>query len=491
MALYDVYQNSYQAYIMTIKFSELVDSEGVSLGLDDYTATIRPDIEVSDRLIRNTSFNWQRGNDDVDAFGMAESSTAMIEVVDRDGTLNPSNVDSPYYGYLLAGIPVEVYVSSDVDTTKTPGTDAYFIWQPYGRWLTVSFNAELSSGSYAPVQVALEDYLNTIGQRTIENPDEEGTAVGFVNQTASSLLANVFAITGIPQQYINMIIPSSTFTFSAMFGELVRDVINRVCNTLALRCYTRRDGLIYIEPNTGVSDNNHHTWTVDGMTALTSEITNFAMYNEVYLKYSDKSTNVRLLGSNTVDLEQGLNTIVIYFGSTAYDVRAVRAYVGVGDPDDDESESHIFDGEGTFDIRIWQAWNNGIQLVVYASADIPSVTLEVYGGTEKLSQNKKKVSIPIGNVQTAASMRYNIEYDGLLSDEQAQILAVNAANAVKMQSTIKRLNNTYYSLFMQAGDKIVIQNCGPSFNGTYIVNKVDISAGENYSLSAELLQLDI
>lgn len=482
MAFNNVFQDSYQAYKVVIKFSELEDSEGVSLGLEDYVATIRPDVSVTDKLISNIHFNWQRGNDDVDAFGMAESSTASVEIIDRAGTLNPNNADSEYFGYMLAGIAVDVYISSGVDENEEPGTDEYFIWQTYGKWFTVSFNAELASGSYSPVVIALEDCLNTVGQKTIEDPDNEGTAVGLVDMGASDILTAIFGLAGLTVQDLQITIPANTFKFSALYGEYVRDAVNRVCNTLNLRCYTRLDGKVYVEPNTGVSDANHHSWTVDGMTAMTSEITTFAMYNEVTLSYANKSAEVRALGYATVDLEQGLNTVVIYFGDRAYDVRSIRAFVSVGAGDGS------FDGNGSFTISRWDAWQNGVQLIVNATADIPGVTFVAFGGTELSEESKKQRKAVIGNIKTAASMRYEISYDGLLSDEQSVQLVNNAVNAIKMQSVIKRIHNTYYSLFMQAGDALTIQNCGSSFDGTYIINKVDVTAGEAYSLSVELLQ---
>ena len=225
----------------SIKFSELIDIEGTSLGLDDIVVYYG-DVNESGMFIVEADFNFIDSNCDVNMLGVSESSTACLLLYDRTGVLSPDNEDSPYYSTLINGVHVKIEIN-DHEENNTP------VWEPYGEWYITSVTSELADGEYQPLRICLQDRLNILGDMEITNDEGELAAISGV--TAAEILDGVLSNikwlgvnleSGVDYVIDSAITAMDDAIFGVTSGSKVRDIINNVCRTCLARAYIRLDG---------------------------------------------------------------------------------------------------------------------------------------------------------------------------------------------------------------------------------------------------------
>lgn len=486
----DTIQNFFTSYKLVIKFSELTDTSGTSLGLDDYVVYMLDGFVDNTRFIGDIKTDLSIGNDDVAVLGVAESSTAMVQVYDYDGTLNPDNSDSVYNGYLLNGIRAELYKATEVNSSETPGTDAYYQWQAYGEWYTTGFNAELSDGSYAPVQLSFEDRMNNLGAKSLDFTAEQ--SFGFSGLSGAELLARIFEFAGLSENDYVIHIDPNKDNFSGWGvkpGDLVRDIINRVCQATLTRCYFRMDGKLYVEEIDYITGRD--IWQVDGMNALTSNIGQNVIYNDACVKYYIPSDfKFDELCNEEVDLVTGDNNISLFFNGSAMSIDDIRAFVSVENANEDSNNTG-YAGDGEFNITEWSGWEKGVNIKVYSTANIPKVTLVIYGHVVDGEPRRSAKQLVNEDVATWSSMTFEFDSLGTMSSSAANTLAANIASAIRKLTVKKAMHDTAYSIDMQIGDVLQIQNCGTSFDGYYKISRLSMETGETYSLSLEFMPVSV
>lgn len=484
MVIQNIYQDGFTAYKLVIKFSELTNRSGESLGLSDYTVVSRPDIENSEKWLASQQFDFICGNDDVETIGMAESSTALMDVFDWNGTLNPDNDNSPYYGYLINGVHAIFYKSSGIVPGSEPGDENRYYWSAYGDWYTTAFNAELSDGSFAPVHISFEDRLNTIGAKHIEFEAEE--AAGYSGLTADALLAAVFTNAGLTSDdyYISIDSSITYYTgFTAKNGELVRDVVNRICQLTCSRCYVRPDlRRVIVEPVLSCIYGN--SVQLEGMTALTSSLRAAAMYDSVKVTYYKKASKIPVrVGATSADLVTGSNVVNIDFDEPVVGIDNIRVYSQQADEDEEATSNSV-----SVNLQSWFGWEGGVTVNVGAyGGDVSDVNFEVIG---RVATDKKSKTVNINNnVKTESSLTYEYDSGLIMSKADATATANRLAGIIKSLSVVKAINDTYYTMSILPGDCVVVVNATPSFDGTYKVNRTSIVNGEGYNMTIELIKI--
>ena len=474
----------------SIKFSELIDIEGTSLGLDDIVVYYG-DVNESGMFIVEADFNFIDSNCDVNMLGVSESSTACLLLYDRTGVLSPDNEDSPYYSTLINGVHVKIEIN-DHEENNTP------VWEPYGEWYITSVTSELADGEYQPLRICLQDRLNILGDMEITNDEGELAAISGV--TAAEILDGVLSNikwlgvnleSGVDYVIDSAITAMDDAIFGVTSGSKVRDIINNVCRTCLARAYIRLDGKLYIEKYNKKHTSN--TWIVDGMTAIHSINNSNALYSSVCVKYYNrKRTASELIASYDLpdipDQESelvldGTNIIFVPFNKSVASIDRIETYVPMGE---DENQ----DENATLTVTKWTGWSNGCYIETENSTEdeeLLDCRIDVYGHVP-VGQPKLSNVYPINDAVVTAtnSVLYYVS-DQILTKSDANKLARRIATYFKNEMRKKTMNDTIYSMKMCIGDKLVLQGVNSNFNGDYRITGVSISLGETYSLSLELV----
>lgn len=477
----DVLVNNFTAYKAVFKFSELVDHNGDSLGLEDYTVYLRCDETSLIKKIQSLDFNMSDGNNSVNMLGIAISNTARLSIFDLYGTLDPDNSNSDYNGVLLEGIKVLLYIADSIDSTKTEGTDEYWIWKDYGIWYTTAFEAELSDGGFNPVSVTLQDEINVLGNKEI---DFDTDIDEFVNGTIGSssiveLMETVFKAIGLTEDdyVIDDSFSSASVNYGVINGTLFRDFLNNVCQLLMARAIVKHDGKLYIEP--ALEASGTETWVIDGQNTLKSTLAPNAIYESVIVKYYNVSDcQVESLIKTKKDIGNGGTIFSLEFYKTAMNIESVNIYFN----NTERTLGNLVD-------IAWRGWQNGINIYTASGSALPDATVEIFGLTAKKEPRNSAKAIINSDVVTSSSKVFYFDSKQILTDAQANALAVSIASYMKSMMYKKQMSGTVYTPMMQIGDKVTVQNCGDTYDGDYRLVGLDISISDGYVSNLTLLKI--
>lgn len=501
--------NPNMRYRVIIKFSELKDSSGQSLGLSDFLTEYNgaiSNITYNDNVISQTfvdklKFDFIDSNCDVNLLGVSESSTALVEIVDIGGLLSPDNEDSPYFGALVNGVHVEIY-QGDIYTNT-------ILYTKYGDWYITGVQSMLEEGGYQPIQISLQDKLNLIGNMDITNDNGELAALSGLTgaEILDQLLSNVVWNGNKLVKNTDYIIDSGIISvtdkvFGVTAGSKVRDVINNVCRTLLARCYIRLDGVIYIEKFNKVHTDN--VWDIQGMSGIMSINNSNAMYSDICVKYhTRKQTASELI--KTVEVPSLPDedypdwptneeiTLFVGFDKPVASIDRMEVHVPVGESDGDDEDWNDYDAYA--EIKSWTGWSTGcyITILLRGGAEpndyINNVTIDIYGHTIKGDGSVTKNYKIYEGVVTPAIQTLVYDTDQIMTKSAAKSLANQIAQYFKYELRKKTIQSTVYSLHMQVGDKLVISNTNANFDGNYRITAISISIDETYDMSMELTHI--
>lgn len=484
------------------RFSELVTNgeTPVSKGLSDFVAYAGSTGLTGDAVVKDFNFNFADSNCDVNILGISQSSTACLAVYDISNSLNPGNVDSEYYGCLLDGVHVEIYIADTFDDNYDMDDDRHYGWEQYGDWYTTNFEANLSDGGMEPVMVSLEDKVNIIGGSEVTFEDGEEEAIAGLTGVAilRATLNNVKWWDSANMQYrylqegvdyvIN--ITDTDDIFGITKGSLVRDVINNVCQTLLARAYVRLDGKLYIEPFDYVHTTNE--WLVAGQNSLVSSLTGNNIYSDVCVKYYDRG---QLESGQLADVElETLNSTdsvvdkFISFGRNAASIDSVEVKYDITADNQNPEDLMI-------DEIYYRGWSKGCNVRIALKSSESAYTIE---GARLIV----KGMVPSGNslesqhynintdTKTATSMTLYYNSNQILSADKADTLAQKIAGYIKTEIYRKSISGAIYSLKMCIGDKFTLTDVGPTFSGTYRIINVAINLGESYGVNLTLTPIE-
>lgn len=497
----DTIFNPNTCFKAVFKFSELTTNgeTPVSKGLSDFVA-YAGSVALEGAHIVDQQFNFIDSNCDVNLLGISQSSTAALQVYDYAGTLNPSNTDSPYYGCLLDGIHVEIYKADTFDEQYEPDEDEYYEWETYGDWYTTNFSCAIGEGGVEPVNVSLQDKLNIVGGMEVVFEDGEDEAMSGLTGVAilRAVLNNVKWWDGSNMQYRHWVegtdyiinIQDTSDIFGITKGELVRDIINNVCQTLLARAYVRYDSKLYIEPFDYYHTDNE--WLIKGQSSLVSSLTGNNLYSDVCVKYWDraqlKNDVIASVNLEDIDSTAGVISKSVTFGRNAASIDSVDIYYDIN-ADNENPEDLMIDS------IYYRGWSKGcnVKIALVESENeytIKGARLVVRGmipDGEAMESNHYNID---ADTKTATSMSLYYNSNQILTSDAANTLAEKIAAYIKTEIYRKSISGTFYTLNMCVGDKLELEDVGPTFDGVYRITAVSVNIGENYSLNLTLTHVE-
>lgn len=484
------------------KFSELVTNgeTHVSKGLSDFVAYAGSSGMTNNAIVSNFDFNFIDSNCDVNLLGISQSSTACISVYDIGNSLNPGNTSSPYYGCLLDGVHVEIYIADETDDNYDIGDDRHFVWEPYGNWYTTNFEAALGDSGMEPVRVSLQDRMNIIGGMEVVFEDGEQEALAGLTGVAilRAVLNNVKWWNSSTMQYEHLVenvdyvilIEDTDDIFGITKGSLVRDIINNVCQTLLARAYVRYDGKLYIEPFNYVHIENE--WQVAGQNSLVSSLTGNNIYSDICIKYYGKGQlESAVIASQELDDMSSDDLVVDKFVSFSRNVASIDS-VDIAynvDPENENPEELMIDS------IYYRGWSKGANVRINLKESESAYTIKgarlVMKGMVPSGEAKESSHYNIDeDTKTATSMTLYYNTNQILSDEVANLLAQKIAGYIKTEIYRKSISGAIYTLKMCVGDKFTLTDVGSTFNGIYRITAISISIGEAYSVNLTLTPVE-
>lgn len=429
----------------------------------EYTVFTSLDASTSGNFIKQIQFSLSEGNNRVNPLGIATSNSITMQVYDKNDNLSPANKNSPYYGRIVNGVEIDVFISYDGTT-----------YEPYGIYFTTNWDGAFSEGWHGLVNVSAEDKLNTLGNYSLpEIP-------AYSNVEAGDLIANVMAglDIGTDEYTIDPSI-NQTLMYGITQGGKVRDFLNNICQLLFARVVIDRQGIIRFVPALAVYNNSNELDIGPEYTgSFTNKNTSNINYNKVSVKYLEAGETSKevLFNDSSHILNDGANVITdINFRFKALSIEQVRILFN-----QTESNASIT----SFNYKGYQ---NGIQLNINVSNG-PINECALIGEGTIVSTTDRNVTVDVDNATVIGGSTFEFDTKQMMNKSSATIIANNLKEYLSIISKNVLLQGTALTPKLYVGDKVVISDTDTMYDGEYKVVSLDITVGEDYSLSATLIR---
>lgn len=416
--------------------------------------------------LREISFSLSEGNSNVNPLGVSTSNSISMQIFDTDDKLSPANINSRYFGKVVNGVEIELFISYDGVT-----------WEPFGVYYTTSWSGSYSEGYHNLVSVSADDILNTVGNYDLpELP-------AYVDVEAGDLIGNIMAGVGIgTDKYsidpaINKSIP-----FGITPGNKVRDAFNNICQLLFARVIADQNGVIRFVPAIGVYTTGNEL-VIDGASGYTGTFSNKnnnnINYNKISLKYLEAGDISRknIFNDSSHSLVEGANTITdINFQHRALSIEQVRIL-------HNELESGAY-----IESMHYRGYQNGIQIdceVVNGSID----ECQIIGEGLVVSTTDRYIDVDISNATIVGGSTFEFDTKQMMSKAYAQGLADGLQSYLSVISRNVVMENTVITPRLYIGDKLTVVNTGTMYDGEYKVIGIQLTMGEDYNLDITLIRL--
>lgn len=433
-----------------------------------YTVYNRPDLSPEGAFIKEIKFRFSEGNNKVNPLGVATSNTAALQIYDPLDRLSPINDKSPYFGYIVNGIEIDLSIAYD-------GTN----FEPYGTYYTTSWSGSFSEGWHGLVAINTEDILNTVGNSPLPAVEV------FNNKKVEDIVAFVLSqlkIGGLQfsiDDSLNQVIP-----YFVVNGSKVRDFLNNLCQYLLARVVVDRSGVLNFLPALGFMP-NYKTITFDGELSATGTLsnknTNNINYNNIRVKYLEAGDILReqLFSVQNQDLIVGENTlsdIALRYQAISYEV----LYLSY-DNTDKEPDIKELDFEGSQQGVIVKAEVTGGGIT---GANIKASGLIV-------STTEKEVNQAIPNTSIVGGTTFEFNTRQMMIEAVAKLIAQALVTYIQTISRVVDMKNTPLTPELYTGDQLIIKNTGTIYDGVYKITDIDLTFSESYNMSLSLVRLGV
>ncbi len=418
----------------------------------------------TNNFIKEVNFNLSEGNSNVNPLGIAVSNSVSLKLYDENDYLSPANIESPYYGKVVNGVELDLFISYD-------GTS----WEPYGTYYATAWSGGFEEGWHGLVNVYADDKLNTIGNMDLpELP-------AYANVEAGDLISNVMAGIGI-SIYEYTIDPSinRSMMFGIVAGNKVRDFLNNICQLLLARVIIDRQNIIRFVPALRVYDQGNELDIDSNYTGvLVNKNNNNIDYNKVIVKYLEGGSISRgnLFRDNSHTLSVGSNVITdITFSHRALSIEQIKVLF-----DKNSYNSNI-------ESVSYRGYQNGIQLNIDVTGE-DILECNLLGEGLLISTTDKYIVLDIDNTTIVGGRAYEFDTKQMMSSSNAQSIANDLRNYISIISRNIIMSGTALTPKLYIGDKVIISNTDTLYDGTYKIVGMNIVFSENYSMDITMIRV--
>lgn len=464
----------------TISFEEWVVTaddylDNLYAGSDTYSMYAKYTTPPSGVVITDVNFSDDDAITSGNAIGTITSSKLYLSIFDSNNYLDPTNINSPYYGNMGAGVKILAEISYDGGLTY----DNFGTYFTNGDW-----SIDFSNGLNDIAVISALDIVDYAGNKKMPKLPAK------INITLEQLLMDVVTeINKTSKEEINIRIHEDLhldLKYGVVYGEYVRDFWNLAAQALIARVKMANDGAIEFLPAMTAS-NNTYTITDDmiiGKIGISNN--NSIVYNKVSLTYGQMSildTDV-ILRSNEMVLHPGTNN----FNELQFDNKVICITDTYFETDSelDNSEEIVIDNllstgnQDTVDVSV----NNNASVDVIADLIIEGVALKALEVT-----NEKTIPGGIDGKDPNAAKTFKLYNKLIQTKDNSDTLLDNVLDYFSMYKQIISINTI---LTMQAmnGDTIVIDSdLNTSFNGQYRLVNSNKTPGVSYNNIIDLVKI--
>lgn len=418
----------------------------------------------SNNFIKEVTFNLSEGNSNVNPLGVAVSNSISMRIYDENDYLSPANKKSPYYGKVVNGVEMDLFISYD-------GTN----WTPYGTYYATSWSGGFEDGWHGLVSVSADDKLNTLGNMDLpELP-------AYANVEAGDLIANVMNGIGVKTSEYT-IDPSinKSLMFGIVAGNKVRDFLNNICQLLLARVVIDRQNIIRFVPALSVYNNSNEITIGSEYTGtLVNRNNNNIDYNKVSVKYLEGGSISRgsLFRDSSHTLNNGGNIITdITFNHRALSIEQIKVLF-----DKNKYDSSI-------DSISYRGYQNGIQLNINVTGD-DILECDLIGEGLLISTTDRYITLDIDNSTIVGGRTYEFDTKQMMTASVASDVATDLKSYISIISRNVIMSGSALTPKLYIGDKVVINNTDTLYDGTYKVVGMSIVFGENYSMDITMIRV--
>lgn len=418
----------------------------------------------SNNFIKEVNFSLSEGNSKVNPLGIAVSNNINIKLYDENDYLSPANINSPYYGKIVNGVEMNLFISYDGAS-----------WEPYGTYYATAWSGGFEEGWHGIVNVSADDKLNTIGNMDLpELP-------AYANVEAGDLIANVMEGIGInTSEYTIDPSINKNMMFGIVAGSKVRDFLNNICQLLLARVIIDRQNIIRFVPALRVYDQGNELDIDSNYTGtLVNKNNSNIDYNKVAVKYLEGGSITRgsLFRDDSHTLSVGNNTITdITFNHRALSIEQIKVLF-----DKNKYDSNIAS-------MSYRGYQNGIQLDIEVTGE-DILECNLIGEGLLISTTDRYIVLDIDNSTIIGGRTYEFDTKQMMNGSTAQSIATELRNYISIISRNIVMSGTALTPKLYIGDKVVISNTDTLYDGTYKVIGINLMFGENYSMDVTMIRV--
>lgn len=430
----------------------------------EYTVYSDQKIASDGNWIYTADFSYKEGTSSVNPLGVSTSNTVNISIYDADDNLSPANTNSIYYGKIVNGVEIDLFISYD-----------NINWSNYGVWYATSWGGSFNNGYHNMVSVSAEDKLNTIGNYDLpELP-------AYANVTAGDLINNVFVGLGMTSSdyYIDPSI-NKNLLYGVTAGIKVREFFNNICQLLFARVVMSRAGVVMFVPALSIY-NNCNELSIDHsyVGSLQNKNTNAVNYNKIKVKYLEAGaiSRANLFKDTTHSLVVGTNVISdITFKNKVLSIEQIDCLY--------ESAASLAEVTSLY----YQAYQNGIIMTLVLAGENTS-SCELRGEGVIVSTTDKNVSVNVDNASVIGGITFEFDTKQMMSVEDATTIANYLKTYISVVSKNITMSDVPLTPKLYIGDKLTITGTDTMYDGIYKITTLSITFGEDYSMSMALIRV--
>lgn len=424
-------------------------SRYLDVRLDIYFTSTPLSVSKSDYLI-DADWLEEGSAESSNPFGAISSNELSFRLFNDNGMFSPTNVSSPYFGKIKAGVPVELFIKPVYDAEEVE-------WVQLGKYYVTGWDAQVT-GTYADV-VANDAWYNIFNSPMPNYPITRNT-------TYYDFMTDFFNLLGTGVTVDEAIVGSVPFAF---VSDTIKDFLQELSAAALGYVTSSKDGTPLIGSFTDTKPVRAVLTDANQIKTVSAKQSIIRAYDGVELTYSvpQISAITTLVELNGLTLTQGMNEITnaAFSSGPLWQISMV----------DIKSNSDVVA------LKNFTATQWSISLLLECTIEAIAADLKVYGKTIGLTEftlsddAAKQLSISNKYIQSTEYAEYYKNILNAFINNDAPLLSLSVRG----------------NPLLNIGDKIVVSSTKYNLNYTGIIQRMNYMYAGGLMCDMTLLNTEI
>ena len=457
-----------------------------------YTVYTDSRLNGADKAVVAYNFEFKDSSSNVLNLFEAASSTAYLDIFDANETLCPVNRQSDYYGKLVPGTSVNIYIAEYIATLEVDEETGEYIdsydWESYGTWYVTSLTNSFEDGHGREVSIGLEDMLNPILATDISELVYSGTTA--YDALTAVISAGILSLLpgATPSSYLtidaDVLAELNNLSYTTLKPYTAASTINDILKLVAACCTVTHAGKIHIRKLIQYAPATADIDFGNKVGALATTITNSVNYGKVTVRSAsaDNVSYTRIVSNFKPEnpLASGSNVITIDLPDDVQTIEAV--YVDA---------QGLADGDEILSVNFTLKQSQLVVTIVTSLTQELLATIDVYGLMPS-GQAFEETTVNIGGSTQLAQYSdvYTYSTSSLLNAEERTAVAESLANVIVGLREKVTIRTAMLSPDIEVGDVVTLSDISEIYDGFYRIVTLTIEYSSTYNTTATLLKLN-